>query len=169
MYELAISVDLRDELSERELDELRRHLGIGPRPERLSIVTGFPFVTENESGDPVVEDDPRPLPAGRGAAWRVGGVLCSALADRAHLPRRGWALTSRQEIHPDEFGQVGELLRWLAARAHGTHTSAEGAVSLGCLRSYEDLVPEALQVVNARVVWPTDQGFAGHALSGQNT
>ncbi|GAA2424548.1 hypothetical protein GCM10010433_25520 [Streptomyces pulveraceus] len=154
VYELAISVDLRDELAEQELDELRWHLGIGPQPERLSIVTGFPFVAEDESGDLVIEDDPRPLLAGRGVARRVGGVLCFALADRAHLPRKGWTLTSRQEIHPDEFDQVGELLRWLAARAHDIHTLVEGAVSLGYLRFYEDPVPEVLQVVDGRVVWP---------------
>ncbi|MFD5189643.1 hypothetical protein ACFWMU_16100 [Streptomyces sp. NPDC058357] len=155
VYELAISVDLRDELSEQELDELRWRLGIGPQPERLSIVTGFPLVVEDGSGDLVVEDDPRPLLAGRGAARRVGGVLCSALADRAHLPRKGWTLTARQEIHPDELDLAGELLRWLAVRAHDTHTPTEGAVSLGYLRFYEDLVPEVLQVVNGRVVWPT--------------
>ncbi|MGW7710889.1 hypothetical protein [Streptomyces sp. NPDC054771] len=155
VYELAISVDLRDELSEQQLDELCWHLGIGPQPERLSIVTGFPLVMEDGSGDLVVEDDPRPLLAGRGTARRVGGVLCSALADRAHLPRKGWTLTARQEVHPDEFGQAGELLRWPAVRAHDAHTPTEGAVSLGYLRFYEDLVPEVLQVVNGRVVWPT--------------
>ncbi|MFE6667331.1 hypothetical protein ACFVFH_27675 [Streptomyces sp. NPDC057697] len=154
VYELAISVDLRDELSEQELDELRWHLGIGPQPERLSIVTAFPFVAEDDSGELVVADDPRPLLAGVDAAGQVVGVLCSMPADRAELIGQGWTLTARLEIHPDEFDQVGELIRWLAVRAHDTHSHAEGVVSLGCLRFCEDLVPEALQVVNGRVMWP---------------
>lgn len=34
VYELVVTVDLRDEITEQELAELRRHLGIGPQPER---------------------------------------------------------------------------------------------------------------------------------------
>ncbi|MFC9813981.1 hypothetical protein ACFVJM_18145 [Streptomyces virginiae] len=79
-------------------------------------------------------------------------MLCSALESRADLPRRGWALTSRQEIHPDEFEKVGELLCWLAARAHDTHRRGDGAVGVGFLRFHEDEVPEALTVVGGEVV-----------------
>ncbi|MFF9512175.1 hypothetical protein ACF1BU_36845 [Streptomyces sp. NPDC014724] len=39
VYELVVTVDLRDEITEQELAELRWHLGIGPQPERLSIVS----------------------------------------------------------------------------------------------------------------------------------
>lgn len=154
IYELAVSVDLRDELSEPELVELRWHLGIGPRPERLSIVTDFPVVVEDEAGEPVIEDEPRPLLAGSGAAWRIGGVLCSALAGRADLPRKGWSLASRQEIHPDEFEKAGELLCWLAGRVHDTHRQLDGVVSIGHLRFHESLMPEELQVANGQIVWP---------------
>ncbi|MFJ7200194.1 MULTISPECIES: hypothetical protein [unclassified Streptomyces] len=155
VYELAISVELRDALSEQELAELRWHLGIGPRPERLSIVTRFPVVVEDELRGPVVEDEPRPLLGGIGPARRVGGVLGSALAGRADLPRKGWSLTSRQEIHPDEFEQVGELLGWLAARFQDAHLLADGAVSIGCLRFHEDVTPKALKVANGQIVWPS--------------
>ncbi len=154
IHELMIAVDLRDEISERELVELSWHLGIGPRPERLSIVTDFPVVVVDDSGIPVIEDDPQPLLAARGAASRVGGVLCSALASRADLPRKGWSLMSRQEIHPDEFEKVGELLCWLAARAHATHVLGDGAVGIGFLRFYEAEVPDVLQVESGRVAWP---------------
>ncbi|MCX5009622.1 hypothetical protein OG765_01255 [Streptomyces sp. NBC_00555] len=154
IYELMISVDLRDEISEQELTELSWHLGIGPQPERLFIVTAFPVVVD-DSGIPVIEDDPYPLLAGRGAASRVGGVLCSALASRADLPRKGWSLMSRQEIHPDEFEKVGELLCWLATRAHETHLLGNGAVGMGFLRFHEAEVPDALQVASGRVSWPT--------------
>ncbi|MGW8777069.1 hypothetical protein ACWGNM_03235 [Streptomyces sp. NPDC055796] len=155
MYELRIAVDLRDEISENELAELSWHLGLGPQPESLSIVTGFPLVVVDDSGIPVIEDDPHPLLAGRGAASRVGGELCSALAGHADLPGKGWSLTSRQEIHPDEFEKVGELLCWLATRAHQTHPSGKDAVGIGSLRFHEAEVPDALQVENGRVNWPT--------------
>lgn len=154
MYELAVSVDLRDELSEPERAELRWHLGIGPRPESLSIVTEFPIVVEDEAGEPVVVDEPRPLLAGSGAAWRVGGVLGAALVGRADLPQKGWSLTSRQEIHPDEFDKVGELLRWLAARVQATHRQVDDVVSIGHLRFHESLTPEVIGVVNGQIVWP---------------
>ncbi|MFD3809063.1 hypothetical protein ACFWSF_37380 [Streptomyces sp. NPDC058611] len=75
IHELTAAVDLRDEISATEVAELRWHLGIGPRPERLSIITEFPVVVVDDSGVPVVEDDPRPLLAGNGAAARVGGPL----------------------------------------------------------------------------------------------
>ncbi|MFE5627702.1 hypothetical protein ACFQ8S_37250 [Streptomyces virginiae] len=154
VYELVVSVDLRDEISERELAELRWHLGLGGRPERLSVVTRFPVVVWDDEGHPAIEDDPCPLLAGRGAAARVGGVLCSALESRAGLPRTGWALTSRQEVHPDEFEKLGELLRWLAARAHATHLRGDGAVGVGFLRFHEAEVPEVLTIEGGQVGWP---------------
>lgn len=154
IHELTVAVDLRDEISAAELAELRWHLGIGPRPEHLSIVTEFPVLVVDDSGLPVVEDDPRPLLAGNGAAARVGGVLGSALAARTDPPREGWAVASRQELHPDEFEEVGELLGWLAARAHDAHRYADGAVGIGFLRFHEDEVPAALRVEGGRVRWP---------------
>lgn len=154
MHELTIALDLRDELSEQELAELSWHLGIGPQPERLSIVTEFPCVVVDDAGNPVIEDEPHPLLAGRGAAARVGGALCSALASRADLPRKGWSLTSRQEIHPEEFEKVGELLCWLAARAHETHLLGGDVVGIGYLRFLEAPVPDVLQVENGQVSWP---------------
>lgn len=154
IHELMIAVDLRDGISEQELAELNWHLGTGPQPERLSIVTEFPVVVVDDSGIPVIEDEPYPLLAGHGAAWRVGGVLSSALTGRADLPGQGWSLTSRQEVHPDEFEKVGELLCWLATRAHETNLLGDSGVGIGSLRSYEAEVPEVLHVKNGQVDWP---------------
>jgi hypothetical protein len=154
VYELAISVDLRDELSEPELAELRWHLGLGPQPERLSVVTEFPIVVEYEAGQPVVENEPRPLLAGSGAARRIGGVLGSTLVGRADLPWKAWSLTSRQEAHPDDFDKVGELLRWLAERVHNTHRHMDDVVSIGHLRFHESLAPEVIEVANGQIAWP---------------
>ncbi|WP_329389790.1 hypothetical protein OG625_37235 [Streptomyces sp. NBC_01351] len=153
-HELMIAVDLRDEISEMELAELSWHLGIGPQPECLSIVTEFPFVVEDDSGIPMIEDDPHPLLAEQGAASRVGGALCSTLAPRADPPWKGWSLTSRQEIHPDEFKKIGELLCWLAERAHEPHLLGDGAVRVGFLRFCEAAVPDVLQVKSGQVSWP---------------
>ena len=154
LYDLLVAVDLRDELSEQELAELRWHLGIGPQPENLTIVTTFPGVELDDSGGPVIVDEPHPLLGENGAAWRVGGALCSALAVRADGPRKGWSLTSRQEIHPDAFELVGELLCWLAAKAHDAHAFAGGRVRIGSVRFFEDLAPSLLEVVHGQVRWP---------------
>jgi hypothetical protein len=154
VYELVLTVDLRDELSEQELAELRWHLGIGPQPERLVMVTEFPFVVVDDAGEPVIEHEPYPLLAGAGAASRVGGALCSVLAVRTEPQGKGWALTSRQELHPDEFERVGELLRRLAARAHAAHRIGDDTVRIGYLRFHEDLVPTVLQVKDGQVDWP---------------
>ncbi|MFD9379755.1 hypothetical protein ACFWBH_30265 [Streptomyces sp. NPDC059999] len=75
IHELLIVVDLRDEISETELAELSWHVGTGPQPGRLSIVTEFPIVIVDDSGSPMIEDGPHPLLAGQGAASRVGGAI----------------------------------------------------------------------------------------------
>ncbi|MFJ9342997.1 hypothetical protein ACIRP0_27425 [Streptomyces sp. NPDC101733] len=161
IYELTIALDLRDELSEQELAELNWHLGIGPQPESLSIVTEFPFVVDDESGNPVIENEPCPLLAGSGAAWRVGGALCSILATRADLPGKGWSLTSRQEIHPDDFDLVGELLCWLATRAHDTHLRSDAGIWVGYLRFYEDPQPQVLRFEDGQIDGLTQDRIQG--------
>jgi hypothetical protein len=69
----------------------------------------------------------------RGPAERIGGTLVGDLARSA----QGWALTARQEVHPDEFEQLHGLVEWLAAR-----TSTFGTI--GCLRFLELDVPDVL-------------------------
>lgn len=80
-------------------------------------------------------------------------MLGSALVSRADLPRNGWSLTSRQEIHPDDFEKVGELLCWLAVRVHDTHRLVGDAVWIGHLRFHEALVPDVLEVANGQIAW----------------
>ncbi|MQS17801.1 hypothetical protein F7Q99_37835 [Streptomyces kaniharaensis] len=154
IYELMVTVDLRDELSEQQVAELRWHLGLGPQPERLTVVADFPVAVVDDDGHPAVENDPRPLLAADGPAWKVGGVLGAALAARTDPPRRGWSVTARAELHPDDSEQVGELLCWLAERAHDTHRLADGAVRLGYYRWHEDLTPYPLKVTNGRPSLP---------------
>ncbi|GAA2076704.1 hypothetical protein GCM10009780_11570 [Actinomadura alba] len=126
LYELLVTADLPDDLSEAEVAELRWHLGLGPEPEAFTIVTGFPEVFVDDYDDPQVADSGegswetlrRPALAERGPAHRIGGVLFSELARREGPARPGWALTSRQEIHAAEFQGPTELIRWLSERVN---------------------------------------------------
>ncbi|MEU5555354.1 hypothetical protein AB0H47_04430 [Streptomyces globisporus] len=151
IQELTLTVDLRDGLPERQLAELRWHLGLGPQPGHLTVVTDFPYVVVDDDGVPQVENEPRPLLAGSGPAWRTTGALCSALVARDGLPGGGWALTSRTEIHPDGAEEVGALLRWLAEHVHDTHRRDDGTVRIGYYRAHEDLTPTPLEVIDGQV------------------
>ncbi|MEV2252727.1 hypothetical protein AB0I94_19490 [Streptomyces sp. NPDC050147] len=150
MFELSIAMDLRDGVSEEEIAELRWHLGLGPRPVELTIVRAFPVVTENDEGELVMEDDPVPLLGCHETASKVHGALTSVLLRRAE----GWALTARQEIHPDDFGRVGELLTWLASKGRGHHERFDGSVRVGWIRFYEEEQTSPLVVRDGEVVWP---------------
>ncbi|MFI9237040.1 hypothetical protein [Streptomyces sp. NPDC053079] len=156
VFELTLTLDLLDPLSEEELAELRWHLGLGPKPEILRIVTTFPFVVEDEHGEPVVEDHPEPLLGCHGEAFKVGGALVSALVPRQDTRRGAWALTSRQETHPDDFERTGELLSWLATKAVDAHRRSDnGDVHLGWIRFCEEVQPKPLVVRDGVAVWPT--------------
>src|SRR5690606_14863842 len=63
-----------------------------------------------------VEDRPRALLAQRGPAHRIGGALMAAMERR---PGGGWALSARQEIHPDDRDLLDVLLLWLRTRSGG--------------------------------------------------
>ncbi|BFO14819.1 hypothetical protein SHKM778_12070 [Streptomyces sp. KM77-8] len=155
IVELMLTLDLRDELSEEELAELRWHLGLGPKPETLRIVTEFPFVVEDDHGNLVIEDDPYPLLGNSGEASKADGALASILLRRQKTSFGTWALTSRQEIHPDEFERVGELLSWLATKAGDSHRRHDGSVHLGWTRLCEEHQPELLVVRDGVVIWPS--------------
>ncbi|KOG50574.1 hypothetical protein [Streptomyces decoyicus] len=150
IYEVSVAMDLRDDLSEAEIAELQWHLGLGPEPERLSIVPEFPIVVENGLGELVTKDAPAPLLGCHGEAWKVGGALTSVLVRR----EQGWALTARQEIHPDDYDRLGELLNWLATKASDQHRPFDGSVHIGWIRFYEADRPDPLRVRDGRTVWP---------------
>ncbi|QGV79471.1 hypothetical protein [Streptomyces ficellus] len=143
IHELTLALDLRDELPDAEVAELLWHLGLGARPETPVIVPSFGYEDE---------DDPAPLLADHGAAHKVGGALTSALVRR---PADGWALASRQEIHPDQFDEVGALLTWLAARATDRHARPGDGVHLGWIRFYDSDRPEPLVARDGTVEWPS--------------
>ncbi|KOG37281.1 hypothetical protein AQJ84_23905 [Streptomyces resistomycificus] len=154
VYELSVVLNLREDLSDEELAELRWHLGLGPRPEVLRIVPEFPIVVEDDAGEPVIENHPVPLLGRHGAAWKVGGALTAVLL-RPDDPTHGaWVLTIRQEIHPDEFDITAELLTWLAGRADDRHRPDAEAVHLGWTRFHEADRFEPLTVRDGQVAWP---------------
>lgn len=151
LFELTLALDLRDELTREEMAELRWHLGAGPEPETLRIVTEFPVVViDDDSGEPVIENHPEPLLGAEGEAYKVGGVLDSALVRQDGA----WMLTIRQEIHPDGYDCLGDLLVWLAAKAGDRHRHPDGSVEVGRIRAYEDTVPQPLLVRDGAVLWP---------------
>lgn len=157
IYEFLITMDLRDDLSDGEIADLRWHLGLGPQPERLTILTAFSVVTVDDNGEPQIDDDPQPVLAQRGAAWKVGGALFGELARRDQPA--GWALTARQELHPDDFALVRKLLDWLAGHAEYYNEDRDAAGQeffVGYLRWYEDLRPIPLTIAQGRISWPIE-------------
>ena len=154
IYELSIVLNLREDLSDEEVTELRWHLGLGPKPETLRIVPKFPLVVEDDNGELAVEDHPESLLGRHEAARHVGGALVSALVRPEHSWNGPWALTVRQEIHPDEFELTGELLGWLAAKAADRHRDKTGTVCLGWTRFCESDRFEPLMVRDGQVAWP---------------
>ncbi|MFF7725803.1 hypothetical protein [Streptomyces sp. NPDC008001] len=113
LYELQLTLDLPGSLTDSDLALLRGHLGEGSEELRAP--------------------DAYPLLSARGPAQRIGGTLIGDLARSA----QGWALTVRQEVHPDEFDELRELVQWLAAR-----TTTSGTI--GYLRFLEWDVPDVL-------------------------
>ncbi|MDG5803852.1 hypothetical protein P9869_14475 [Streptomyces ossamyceticus] len=76
----------------------------------------------------VLENHPEPLLGQQGEAFKVDGALTSVLLRRQDTGSGTWALTSRQEIHPDDFERTGDLLSWLATMA-AILTDAQTAAS----------------------------------------
>jgi hypothetical protein len=113
LHELQLALDLPESLSDSELALLRRHLG--------------------QEGEGAAWAYEGPLFAQRGAAYRIGGALVGELCAGS----RGWALTVRQEVHPEQFDALRRLMEWIGAR-----TTSVGVV--GHLRFLEDDVPELL-------------------------
>ena len=157
LYELVLSIDLHGGITEDELTELRWHVGQEPRPERLPIGTDS-YLETYPLGDPDDPDcewesaEPAPVFGQRGAAWRVGGALIAELVRREQPA--GWALTVRQELHPDMFYQLRTLLEWLGPRAVDRGDGVECFV--GYLRFSETPQITPLALTNGRIGIPAD-------------
>ncbi|MFI7533256.1 hypothetical protein [Streptosporangium sp. NPDC049376] len=158
VYELVLSADIRADVTDDELAELRWHVGEGPRPEWLPIGSDR-YVETYPLGDP---DDPdcewenaeaEPVFAQRGAARRVGGALVAELVARERSD--GWALTVRQELHPDDFYRLRTLLDWLGRCSVDAHAGGAGFF-VGYLRFHESVEIAPLVLSNGRIHVPED-------------
>jgi hypothetical protein len=149
LYELVLGLDLRD-LTPDEEAELRWHVGAAGRPERLVLGTDRSLPTW-PLGDPADPDcewetaEPEPAFANTGPAYRIGGLRMAAMETRDN----GWALTVRQELHPDDFPALRAILERLGPRA--VH---DGFV--GHLRFYESDAVMPLIVHDGRIALPDD-------------
>jgi hypothetical protein len=137
---------------------VRWHVGQGPRPERLpsgadSYLATYPLGNPAEPDCEWETEVPSPAFAQRGAAIRVGGALSAELVEREDPG--GWALTVRQELHPDDFYRLRTLLDWLGPRAvHAQDAGIEFVV--GHLRFEESVHSEPFLLVNGRMRLPED-------------
>lgn len=145
MYEFMVSMDLRGELTDDEVAELRWHLGLGPRPERLTIITTFSEIVigedgrpvEDERGDWVYEDRPRPVwDLVQAGTSKIGGAAVSAFDLHDDRYGRRWGLTCRWAVHPEDCAEVGKLFGWLVGRCVGDERF------FGYLRWYEEDWPD---------------------------
>lgn len=156
IYELMLAIDVQAGISHAELTELRWHVDDGPQPDLLPIGTDD-FRATSPLGDPIDpdcewEDAPlSPLFAERGGALRTGGALVAELVERENPD--GWALTVRQELHPDAFYRLRALLDWLgphSVHAHGTDTPRV----VGYLRFHECAEHTPLVLLNGQIRVP---------------
>lgn len=152
LYELVLALDLRDDLAPDQLAELRWHVGQGERPEKLVLGTDN-YLETFPLGDPADPDcewetaEPTPAFADRGPATRIGGALVAALVPRGEPA--GWALTLRQELHPDQFYQLRTMLEWV-----GRWAAHDGFA--GYLRFFETTEVTPLMVHSGQIGLPAD-------------
>ncbi|MFG3420918.1 hypothetical protein ACIBTZ_21845 [Micromonospora sp. NPDC049460] len=157
LYEIVLSIDLRGDVPDGELAELRWHVGQGPRPGQL-LIGADAYLETYPLGDPDDPDcewetaEPAPMFGQRGVAWRAGGALIAELVRREQPD--GWALTVRQELHPDMFYQLRALLEWLGLRAVDCGDGVECFV--GYLRFCETTEITPLVLTNGRIGIPAD-------------
>ncbi|SPL88110.1 unnamed protein product [[Actinomadura] parvosata subsp. kistnae] len=161
------AMDVRDDLPDTELAELRWHLGLGPRPahlteetiivnEVLDLLDEDQEPVRDEHGDWVIKQLPEPAWSDGSpyAASKLPGAGFSVLVRSDDRDTGRWALTCRWEIHPDGHGEVAELMGWLTARLHEDHHSFSGYQ-----RWYEDDRLEQLSIQDGEVVARRDGGF----------
>jgi hypothetical protein len=162
IYEFVLAMDLRADLSEADLAEVRWHLGLGPRPDKLTIVPADPSEEPIEDPEVLAMIDPSPnqLLHQRGGAYKIHGALVSELVARPNQP--GWALTTRQELHPDAFNDVRILVDWLAQHGDYPYRDKDGMHQGGCgnvvghLRFYQASEPAVITIRSSAIEWPDE-------------
>lgn len=161
-----VAMDLRGDLPEAEVAELRWHLGLGPRPghvtersivvnEVLDLLDDEREPVRDENGDWVVKEFPEPA-WGDGAPYaasKVPGAGFSILVRADDHDDARWALTCRWEVHPDGHAELADLIGRLVARLHRDRSFS------GYQRWYEDAEPQPLSLRDGKVVTRRDGAF----------
>jgi hypothetical protein len=148
-YEVLLTIDLRDDLSDAELAEVRWHLGLGPQPAEVTIVTTTYPVPADDGSWPEV---PLPVLARKGAPTHVHGVQFSAITRRDSFGPPGWGITARQEVHVDAIEDVRTFVEWLV-RWHADQSDV-GSSFIGYLRRYDWDRPSFITADGYEVDWP---------------
>ncbi|GAA3986614.1 hypothetical protein GCM10023085_80930 [Actinomadura viridis] len=162
-----IAMDLRGDLPDAEVAELRWQVGLGPRPAHVAEQTlivnevldmmrdGGEEPVQDENGDWVIKRYPEPAwcDGSPRAASKIPGVGFSSLVREGGASGERWALTCRWEIHPDGHAEVAALLDRLAERC-------DDARFFGYLRWYEHAEPDTmLRIRDGKVVTYRDGEF----------
>lgn len=98
---------------------------------------------------------PERLPGHKGQAVKVDGALDSVLRRGQKSGPAARTLTSRQELHPDDFERTGELLSWPASEAGDSHGEPDGSVGLGRTRFSAERRSEPPVVRDGVAIWPS--------------
>ncbi|MFF2555439.1 hypothetical protein ACFVUS_30845 [Nocardia sp. NPDC058058] len=113
-YHMQLSIRLSAELTRNEIDELRWHLGLGPRLHGpLQVTDG---VNLFEQGPGFRRDDP------------------DLAVELSPHEDGGWLLTAWQEPDASEIEQLWPLFCWLAEKADSSTADADGSICLGRMR-----------------------------------
>jgi hypothetical protein len=141
------NIDLRDDLSEAQLAEVRWHLGLGPQPAEVTIVTTTYIVPAEDGSWPEVL---LPVLAGKGEAVYFRGGQVSAMARRS-FERSGRGITARQELHVDGIEDLRTFVAWLVG-----HADCNRDEVIGYLRRFDHPVdsPSYITVKDDELDWP---------------
>ncbi|MFB8003841.1 hypothetical protein [Nocardia sp. NPDC056000] len=113
-YHMQLSIRLSAELTRNEIDELRWHLGLGPRLHGpLQVTDG---VNLFEQGPGFRRDDP------------------DLTVELSPHEDGGWLLTAWQEPDASEIEQFWPLFCWLAEKADSSAADADGSICVGRMR-----------------------------------
>jgi hypothetical protein len=136
-YDLYLALELREDLPEETLRELRYHCGLETEP---------PKTFQAFDDDGWYWDEPYPyLAAGKPSHAFAGADVTALVAADDRI-----SLTVRRCVHDDELGWAMMMANWLASLStNWAHT--EGGYWIGYLRYTENYLPNPLFYADGQV------------------